>query len=89
MRYSASTIAVPDRSEVYIDSKITYWDADLGRNYILLDHEPDGEIISLVIMKDGESLVVDGKPNRSGKRIEFLYDDNLNGCESEVRYLIS
>lgn len=88
MSYSISTEVNDDRSKVYIDNKVVAWNTETERNYLILDHEPSGEIISLAIIKDGETLVVDGKPNTSGKTIEFLYGDNLAGSHAEIKYLI-
>lgn len=95
MRAVASTDSVVDRSIIYTDNKNVQWivgvengDGTTGHNMIELDYVPKGNIISLTIIKDGETLVVDGTPNRVGRVISFLYGDNLGGCSAEVKYLI-
>ena len=89
MRVVASTSSTLDRSVVHTDNKSVLWDDELNINSVVLDYLPKGAIISLVVIAiDGSSLVVDGTPNRVGKTISFLPDDNLGGRPAEIKYLI-
>ena len=90
MRAVASTCtAVQEGTIVHTDNKSVLWNDELNINSVVLDYLPKGAIISLVVVDvDGSSLVIDGTPNRAGKTISFLANDNLGGRPAEIKYLI-
>jgi len=68
----------------------SYFDEINNINYTLLSKIPVGDIISInVELANGEHISLDGKFNQSGKRIEFLKDENIKNSSVFVTYLAS
>jgi hypothetical protein len=70
-----------------------YWDETRLINYVLLTYNPRGDIISLVCKSPRgvvalDDLVIDGKFNIAGNRVDFLSEDRLDGYTAECKYLI-
>jgi hypothetical protein len=86
--YNSSTIKSIDKTICITDNLTIYNDGNT--NWVELSMEPRGEIISMVIFGvDGGDLVLDGKFNRSGTRVEMLAEENLTGKACEVKYISS
>ncbi len=81
----------PVKSKTDINLPV-YWDEIRKINYVLLSYNPRGDLISLVCKTPAgevsEDLLVDGKFNIAGNRVDFLEDYSVTGYTVEAKYII-
>jgi len=86
---------IQESSSIINDMRLPiHWDDLKQKNFVILTHEPQGEIISVVVTKvdsNGRRTnnVLDGTFNIMGRRIEFFTEGvNQYGDTAEVKYLV-